>query len=43
MNRHKIILPMLRNREVKFWIPVNFEVEYFLKEETEGALIDAVI
>ena len=43
MKRHKIMLPMLRNREVKFWTPVNFEVEYFLNEETEGVLTDAVI
>ena len=43
MKRHKIILPMLRNTEVKFWTPVNFEVEYFLNEETEGVLTDTVI
>ena len=29
MKRHKIILPMLRNGELKFRTPVNFEVEYF--------------
>ena len=43
MKRHKSIGPMLRNRELKFWTPVNFEVEYFLKEETEGVLTDTVI
>ena len=40
MKRHKIILPMLRNRELKFWTTVNFEIEYFLNEETEGILTD---
>ena len=25
-----------------FWTPVNFEVEYFINEETEGALTDTV-
>ena len=29
-------IPMLRNRELQFWTTVNFEIEYFLKEETEG-------
>ena len=43
MKRHKIILLMLRNGELKFWTPVNFEVEYFLNEETEGVLSDIVI
>ena len=43
MKRHKIILTMLRNGELKFWTPVIFEVEYFLNEETEGVLIDTVI
>ena len=43
MKRHKSIGPMLRNRELKFWTPVNFEVEYFLNEETEGVLTDTVI
>ena len=46
MKRHKSIGPMLRNREQKFWkfsTPVNFEVEYFLNEETEGVLTDTVI
>ena len=43
MKRHKIILPMLWNGELKFWTPVNFEVEYFLNEETESVLTDTVI
>ena len=43
MKRHKSIGPMLRNGELKFWTPVNFEVEYFLNEETEGVLTDTVI
>ena len=43
MKRHNILLLMLRNRELKFWTPVNFEVEYFLNEETEGVLTDTVI
>ena len=42
MKRHKSIGPMLWNGELKFWTPVNFEVEYFL-EETEGVLTDTVI
>ena len=42
MKRHNIILPMLRNRELKFWRPVNFEVEYFLNEEAKGFLTDIV-
>ena len=29
--------------ELKFWTPVNFEVEYFLNEETEGVLTDTAI
>ena len=33
----------LRNGELKFWTPVNFEVECFLNEETEGVLTDTVI
>ena len=33
----------LRNRDLSFWTPVNFEVEYFLNEETEGVLTDTVI
>ena len=32
MKRHKIIFTMLRNGELKFWTPVNFEVKYFLNE-----------
>ena len=43
MKRHKSIGPRIRNKELKFWIPVNFEVEYFLNEETEGVLTDTVI
>ena len=43
MKRHKSIGPMLRSGEPKFWTPVNFEVEYFLNEETEGVLTDTVI
>ena len=43
MKRHKIKLPMLRKGELKFWRTVNFEVEYFLNEETEGVLPDTVI
>ena len=31
---------MLRSRELQFWTTVNFEIEYFLNEETEGALTD---
>ena len=34
---------MLRNRDLSFWTPVNFEVEYFLNEETEGVLTETVI
>ena len=36
MKGHKSIGPMLRNGELKFWTPINSEVEYFLNEETEG-------
>ena len=43
MKRHKSISPMSRNRDLSFWTPVNFEVEYFLNEETEGVLTDTVI
>ena len=43
MKRHKSIRPMLRNWELSFWTPVNFEVEYFLNKETEGVLTDTVI
>ena len=34
---------MLRNWDLPFWTPVNFEVEYFINEETEGVLTDTVI
>ena len=34
---------MLRNRDLSFWTPVNFEVEYFLNEETGGVLTETVI
>ena len=34
---------MLRNRELQFLTTVNFEVEYFLKDETEVVLTDTVI
>ena len=43
MKHHKSMGPLLRNGELKFWTPVNFEVEYFLNEETEGVLTDTVI
>ena len=43
MKRHRSIGPMLRNEELKFWTPVNFEVEYFLNEGTEGVFTDTVI
>ena len=43
MKRHKSICSMLRNGELKFWTPVNFEVKYFINEETEGVLTDTVI
>ena len=43
MKRHKSIGAMLRNGELKFWTPVNLEVEYFINEETEGVLTDTVI
>ena len=33
----------LRNWDLSFWTPVNFEVEYFINEETEGVLTDTVI
>ena len=39
----KSIGPMLRNRKLKFWTPVNFKVKYFLNEETEGVLTATVI
>ena len=35
---------MWRNGKLlKFWTTVNFKVEYFLNEETEGVLTDADI
>ena len=34
---------MLRNWDLSFWTPVNFEVEYLINEETEGVLTDTVI
>ena len=43
MKRHMSIGPMLRNVELKFWTPVNFEVVYFINEETECVLTDVVI
>ena len=43
MKRHKIILLMLRNRDLQFWTTVNFEIEYFLNEETESVLGDPVM
>ena len=43
MKRPKSISPMLRNTDLSFWMPVNFEVEYFLNEETEGVLTDTMI
>ena len=43
MQRHKSRSPMLRNWDLSFWTPVNFEVEYFINEETEGVLTDTVI
>ena len=33
----------LRNWDLSFWTPVNFEVEYFINDETEGVLTDTVI
>ena len=33
----------VKEGDLKFWTPVNFEVEYFLNEETEGVLTDTVI
>ena len=34
---------MLRNWDLSFWTPVNFEFEYFINEESEGVLTDTVI
>ena len=42
-HNHKSIGRMLKNGELKFWTPVNFEVEHFLNEETEDVLTDSVI
>ena len=38
MKRHKFTSPIGTNWDLYFWTPVNFEVEYFINEETEGAL-----
>ena len=38
--RKKYLRLMLRNRV--FWTTINFEIEYFLNEETEGVLTDTV-
>ena len=43
MKRHKSTSPMLRNWDLSFWTPVNFEVEYFINEESGGVLTDTVI
>ena len=43
MKRHKIILPMFRNSDLQFWTTVNFEIEYFLNDETEGVLTNTVM
>ena len=43
MERHKSTSPMLGNWDLSFLTPVNFEVEYFINEETEGVLTDTVI
>ena len=43
MKRHKSTSRMLRNWDLSFWTPVNFEVEYYINEETEGVLTDTVI
>ena len=42
MKRHKFTSPIGTNWDLSFWTPVNFEVEYFINEETEGVLTDAV-
>ena len=42
VKRHKFTNPIGTNWDLKFWTPVNFEVEYFINEETEGALTDTV-
>ena len=43
MKHHNIILPMLRNSDLQLWTIVNFEIEYFLNEETEDILTDTVM
>ena len=43
MKRHKSTSPMIRNWDLSFWTTVNFEVEHFINEETEGGLTDTVI
>ena len=43
MKRQKSTSPMLRNWDLSFWTPVNFQVEYVINEETEGVLTDTVI
>ena len=40
MKRHKFTSPIGTNWDLSFWTPVNFEVEYFINEETEGVLTD---
>ena len=42
MKRHKFTSPIGTNWDLSFWTPVNFEVEYFINEETEGVLTDTV-
>ena len=43
MKRHKSSSPIGIGTYLSFWTPVNFEVEYFINEETEGVLTDTVI
>ena len=43
MKHHKSIGPILRNGKLKFWTPVNLEVENFINEETEDVLTDTVV
>ena len=42
MKCHKFTSPIGTNWDLSFWTPVNFEVEYFINEETEGVLTDTV-
>ena len=42
MKRHKFSSPIGTNWDLSFWTPVNFEVESFINEETEGVLTDTV-